>query len=254
MSSLPAAPGARRCRWPSGWHGCGDLELGDEALADAADEAAESRSDLTSSVALAERALVAIHLGRWSLAEELSAQAARLVPDSSKAFATVGLASVAAASLAIHRGDAEGATAELRRTEDALAYLTNALPTFSAQVRLEAARTYLALEEADRARVLLDEAETVLRRSPGLGKLAEEVVEVRGQVDARREASVRLTAAEHRLLPVLATHLSFRDIGEQLYLSQHTVKAEAVSIYRKLGQSSRNGAITRARELGLLRS
>ena len=61
-----------------------------------------------------------------------------------------------------------------------------------------------------------------------------------------------LTAAELRLLPVLATHLTFREIAGQMSLSHSTVKAEATSIYRKLGTSSRNQAVMRARDLGLL--
>ena len=61
-----------------------------------------------------------------------------------------------------------------------------------------------------------------------------------------------LTAAELRLLPLLATHLSFPQIGEEFFLSRHTIKSQAVSIYRKLGVASRNPAVTRARELGLL--
>jgi len=35
-------------------------------------------------------------------------------------------------------------------------------------------------------------------------------------------------------------------------LSRHTVKAEATSIYRKLGASSRDQVVMRARDLGLL--
>ena len=51
---------------------------------------------------------------------------------------------------------------------------------------------------------------------------------------------------------MLSTHLSFREIGEEMFLSRHTVKAEAMSIYRKLGVSSRNQAVGRAPELALL--
>jgi LuxR family maltose regulon positive regulatory protein len=51
---------------------------------------------------------------------------------------------------------------------------------------------------------------------------------------------------------LLATHLTFREIGERLHLSQHTVKAEAISIYRKLGETSRSHAIERSRSIGLL--
>src|ERR1700750_477027 len=61
-----------------------------------------------------------------------------------------------------------------------------------------------------------------------------------------------LTTAELRLLPMLSTHLSFPEIAEEMFLSRHTVKAEAMSIYRKLGVFSRNQAVGRARELALL--
>jgi LuxR family maltose regulon positive regulatory protein len=54
------------------------------------------------------------------------------------------------------------------------------------------------------------------------------------------------------LVPFLPTHLSFREIGERLYISRHTVKSQALSIYRKLGVSSRSEAITCMHDLGLL--
>jgi LuxR family maltose regulon positive regulatory protein len=51
---------------------------------------------------------------------------------------------------------------------------------------------------------------------------------------------------------MLPTHLSFPQIGEEMFLSPNTVKSHAVSIYRKLGATSRSQAVTRSRELGLL--
>ena len=63
-----------------------------------------------------------------------------------------------------------------------------------------------------------------------------------------------MTAAELRLLPMLSTHLTFPEIAGELFLSRHTIKAQASSIYRKLGASSRSQAVTRSRELGLLDS
>jgi LuxR family transcriptional regulator, maltose regulon positive regulatory protein len=61
-----------------------------------------------------------------------------------------------------------------------------------------------------------------------------------------------LTAAELRLLPLLSTHLAFPQIGERLFISRTTIKTQAHSIYRKFGVSSRDQAIERAVELGLL--
>jgi DNA-binding CsgD family transcriptional regulator len=59
-------------------------------------------------------------------------------------------------------------------------------------------------------------------------------------------------AAELRLLPMLATHLSFPEIAAEMFLSPNTIRTQAMSIYRKLGASSRNKVVSRSRELGLL--
>jgi LuxR family maltose regulon positive regulatory protein len=61
---------------------------------------------------------------------------------------------------------------------------------------------------------------------------------------ARRDAApAGLTPAELRLLPLLATHLTFREIATRLQVSRNTVKTQAISIYRKLGVSGRSEAI-----------
>jgi LuxR family maltose regulon positive regulatory protein len=51
---------------------------------------------------------------------------------------------------------------------------------------------------------------------------------------------------------MLATHLTFPEIAGEMFLSRHTVKSEALSLYRKLEASSRSQAVARSRELGLL--
>jgi LuxR family transcriptional regulator, maltose regulon positive regulatory protein len=52
--------------------------------------------------------------------------------------------------------------------------------------------------------------------------------------------------------PMPATHLTLAEIGQRLYVSQHTVKTQALSIYRKLGASSRSQAVQRLQDIGLL--
>ena len=66
-----------------------------------------------------------------------------------------------------------------------------------------------------------------------------------------RGAVTGLTAAELRLMPLLATHLSFREIAEKLHVSRNTIKTQAISVYRKLGVSSRSDAIAEAVRIGL---
>ena len=68
----------------------------------------------------------------------------------------------------------------------------------------------------------------------------------------RMRLGARLTAAERRLLPLLATHLTYKEIGERLYITRNTVKSEALSAYHKLGVNSRSVAVERAVELGLI--
>ena len=61
-----------------------------------------------------------------------------------------------------------------------------------------------------------------------------------------------LTTAELRVLRVLPTHLSFREIAGSLHVSANTIKTQAHSVYRKLDASSRNEAVQNARRIGLL--
>jgi LuxR family maltose regulon positive regulatory protein len=64
-------------------------------------------------------------------------------------------------------------------------------------------------------------------------------------------APAGLTPAEFRLLPLLATHLTFREIATELRVSRNTVKTQAISIYRKLGVSGRSEAIAAVAALDL---
>ncbi len=63
-----------------------------------------------------------------------------------------------------------------------------------------------------------------------------------------------LTNAELRVLRYLPTQLSFPEIAGGLFVSRHTVKTQALSIYHKLGVRSRTAAVDRARSFGLLPS
>jgi LuxR family maltose regulon positive regulatory protein len=67
-------------------------------------------------------------------------------------------------------------------------------------------------------------------------------------------AGQALTGAELRLLPLLSTNLSFPEIGREFFLSRHTIKSQAMSIYQKLGTYFRSQAVAASRELGVLAS
>jgi LuxR family maltose regulon positive regulatory protein len=106
-----------------------------------------------------------------------------------------------------------------------------------------------------RAEIMPDSEELVLLQ-PGLSTHAGEAQARRAQIPEQRHPGTPgespLTPAELRLLPLLSTHLSLREIAGELFLSRHTVKSEVTSLYRKLGVSSRSQAVARCRELALL--
>ena len=132
--------------------------------------------------------------------------------------------------------------------------LTYAIP-YSAQVLLQIGHAYLELSDAAGARVVVREVRDILRQRPDLGLIPAQADELQSMLDAIRATNVgasALTTAELRLLPLLTTYLSMPEIAERLHLSRNTVKTQAISIYRKLGVSSRSEANERIVETGLL--
>jgi len=161
-----------------------------------------------------------------------------------------------AARLALHQGDQPRARTELTRAQRLRPGLTYALPFLAVQARIELARCHQALSDFAAARTLLRELDEVLNRRPGLGAFARQAEVLRADLSRAPAPLTRgassLTTAELRLLPMLATHLSFPEIARELFLSPHTIKSEARSLYRKLDASTRSQAVLRSRELGLL--
>jgi LuxR family maltose regulon positive regulatory protein len=161
----------------------------------------------------------------------------------------------ASARVAIHHGNLDQTEQDLVRAQQLRPQATHALPYYAVQARLELTRAYLALADVAAARRVLGEVDELLGWRPDLGTLGKQASQLRSQLDQVRGeviGAAPLTTAELRLLPLLATHLTFREIGQRLYVSQHTVKTQAMSIYRKLGASSRGQAVQRVQEIDLL--
>jgi LuxR family transcriptional regulator, maltose regulon positive regulatory protein len=98
------------------------------------------------------------------------------------------------------------------------------------------------------------ELQDILYRRPWLATLARQAAELSTLVERSRADSFgvsSLTTAELRLLPMLPTHLTLAEISERLRVSRNTIKTQAISIYHKLGVSSRSETVARLYELGL---
>jgi LuxR family maltose regulon positive regulatory protein len=230
-----------------------DHDGSDALLEDAVRIAEEVGAHEVQADALCERSLLAMANGDWSRAETLAVEAR-------DALRPIGmetlLASAVFARAAVHRGDLTAARRELVSAQRLRPLLTYAIPHLAVQARIQLIHVHLAFADIAGARTLLREIEEILKRRPGLGTLVVEALELRAWLSAERGPATpgmsSLTTAELRVLPMLATHLSFPEIGAEMFLSPHTVKSQAMSIYRKLGASSRNQAVMRSRELGLL--
>jgi LuxR family maltose regulon positive regulatory protein len=207
--------------------------------------------------AAAELALLAMNRGRWGEAAGHVDTALRVIKEHRlHDYAVSVLAFAVAARLAVHRGDMDESDRQLTQAMRARPSCTAALPFFAVRGRLELAKIYSARGEQNSARHLVREVDEVLLHRPALGMLVDEVATLRRTVAANTKVGVNgtapLTGAELRLLPYLQTHLTIGEIGERLFVSRNTVSSEVSSIYRKLGVSSRSGAVTQATTAGLL--
>jgi LuxR family maltose regulon positive regulatory protein len=151
------------------------------------------------------------------------------------------------------RGRADAAARDVRTTLGLLGSLHEMSAWYESETRIVLARALVRLEDVGGARAQLAEAGRMLRRTPDAPVLREWVALASGEVD-QASASGRwpLSPAELRLLHYLPTHLTFRDVADELFVSANTVKSQARSIYRKLGVSSRASAVAHARAAGLL--
>ena len=235
----------------------GDTDRAEAALAEAAEAAAAGGAVWAGVLAHSERALLALERDELEAAESELALADAFVDDTpSVDYVVSAILFAVTARLAIAKGQGARARQTLASAHRLRPMMTSALPWFSVQSRLELAKTHLALSDPAGAATLHREVQDILSRRPKLGILVAEADDVREQLASAPEQpsgwASTLTAAELRLLPLLTTHLSFREIGERLFVSRNTVKTQAISVYRKLDASSRSEAIERAIELGLV--
>jgi ATP/maltotriose-dependent transcriptional regulator MalT len=199
---------------------------------------------------LAYRSLIAGELGRLEEQRMLAEGAAELVREhgTEKANGVVPLALGVSLAARGNPGEAE------RLMECGTAVLrSRGQPTEVAMAVLHQGSVLRALGERERSQAAITEARSIIGscRDPGI---------LAGRLNAcgrspRADTSSgdgKLTRRERRVLQLLTSDLSERDIGQELYVSHNTIHSHVRSIYRKLGVSSRAHALQRTRELRLL--
>ncbi len=202
-------------------------------------------------------ALVGVELGRLNAARGHAEKAKALVDGVGGGRSWLGAnASVAVGSVLAAEGSLADAERELAYAEhffrDEVATVHHAwLLVLLARVRCLRGR----LEEAEKTLQAAKEAVGELADGGRVPSLATDVEREVEEAKVRTESGEMLEApsqAELAVLRLLATDLSAREIGAELYLSANTVRSHTRAIYRKLVVNSRGDAVARADALGLL--
>ncbi len=209
----------------------------------------------TGLAALALRASSALGCGDTDTAYALSDDAVSIATEAHlDMLAQLTVVHAVAARVAIRRGNLEQARSHL-----ALAMRNRPLcfpdVPFSAVFLVELAEAYVALADPAGAKAVFRQINDVLGTRSGLDVVIDRCDVLRGKLHGAGPTLVgasSLTAAELRLVPLLSTHLTYSEIGERLYVSRNTIKSQTASIFRKLGATSRGGAVRAAEQLGLL--
>jgi LuxR family maltose regulon positive regulatory protein len=206
--------------------------------------------------ALGHLAVFATEMGRWDEADDLVSRALHVSREcGAEEYWATAAAQLARGKLLERKGDLAQAEAAITRSL-ALARRGSG-PVEISYALLALAEVRFSVGRRTEARVLLDEARQMVQQCPDPGTLPERVSHVyrRLRIPPRQSTAMpsgEMTERELSVLRLLDTNLSQREIGAALYVSLNTIKTHTKSIFRKLGASTREEAVARARELNLL--
>lgn len=206
---------------------------------------------------LAQLAALAIDDDDWETAHQHVVRLVGLLDRYDLRERPVQSLSMAVAALVLARdGDSTPARAEAKQSLFLVSMLSTVAPWVSIETRIMLARAFLLLGDVALARTLIREAIEMLVLVPDDASLRACLAALEQSAAAEDVPAGMLanpvTPAEMRVLRYLPTHLTFAAIADELFVSRNTVKTQVVSIYRKLGVSSRGPAVDAARGLGLL--
>jgi LuxR family transcriptional regulator, maltose regulon positive regulatory protein len=203
--------------------------------------------------------LVAVEEGRLARAQELALSAGEIVADSDLGLAGTPQSFVAyTAAGAAHagRGQLQEARSEFEHALRILRRRIGISPCCTINTQLRLAPVLLDMGDRPGAAALLEEARMMLTWQPDgaevqLARLhrLERRLAGRPRVVSLGES---LTEREVTVLRLLRGTQSAHEIGQELYLSQNTIKTHTRAIYRKLGVSTRQDAVAKGRGIGIL--
>ena len=156
-----------------------------------------------------------------------------------------------------HHDDLAGA--EMAMARSLVLYRRGQAPVETANALLHLAGVHVRQGHDSVAHDEINEAAMLIRSCPNPGPRIQRLLsEARGHAYTAARGTPgsmgveELSQGELRVLRLLASDLTQREIGAELYLSLNTIKSHTRSIFRKLGASSREQAVARARELELI--
>jgi LuxR family maltose regulon positive regulatory protein len=227
-----------------------------EALSQAI--AHEGAVPLVRIMALSAASIVATEEGRLAQAKELASAARHVADDGDLGHAPQNsLAYVATGAVHALEGRLEEARSQFRRALRSREQWPGLSPWPTLETLLRLASLLLDLGDRRGAGGLLDEAREILTSLPDGAEAQLTRLEWLERRIATRQSRVisladPLTEREIAVLRLLGGTLSLREIGQELHLSQNTIKTHTQAIYRKLGVSTRHGAVGKGREIGVL--
>jgi len=203
----------------------------------------------------AQLALIAADADRWDEVGELVAEAERACPrmglDESTPHGIFLPMLLAHLRLMSHRGDPE-ALAFAWTIDGFMTDMQRNPPSDLLMSHVMLGEVALEQSELVAARGWCDCALKALAEWPDAGMFGRRAKQLNDALD-RRVMAEPITPAERRVLELLPTHLTVAHLADRLYLAPATVKAHLRAIYRKLEVGTREEAVARARELGLLK-
>ncbi len=204
-------------------------------------------------------ALIAADQDRLEEAEELARTAREMVPDAEHELGAAPqstLAHTAVGAVCAARGRLTEARWEFERALGIRRSLPAASPWPTLEILVRLAPVLSALGDRPGATGLADQARLLLASAPDgadaqFARLDQLERQLAGPLPGLRSRGP-LTEREVTVLRLLRGTLSVREIGEQLCLSQNTIKTHVSAIYRKLGVSTRQDAIAQGQDTGIL--